>query len=58
MTVTLNELMEKLSSQVDEVTILEVLDLRTHQILEAFPDLVEEKQEELYLLLNLEEDYE
>jgi hypothetical protein len=43
---TFEELKEKLSL-LDEVTLLETLEVSSYDIVEAFEDLIEEKQEEL-----------
>lgn len=44
---TLNELKEKLASQYDEVTLIDLLGVTSDQIVEAFEDLIDEKFEEL-----------
>lgn len=56
MAITLTELKSRLAAKYDEVTLLEILDLRSTDIVEAFSDLIEEKQEELSK--GLEEDGE
>ncbi len=46
MNITFEELKEKLK-QVDEVTLLEVLDIHSDDIIERFEDYIEDKQEQL-----------
>ena len=46
MNLTFEELKEKLQS-VDEVTLLELLDIHSDDIIERFEDFIEEKQEQL-----------
>lgn len=43
---TFEELKEKLSL-LDEVTLLETLEVNSYEIVQAFEDLIEEKQEKL-----------
>lgn len=47
MSLTVDELKEKLAEQLDEVTLLEVLGVNTFDIVEAFNDVIEEKYEKL-----------
>ena len=44
MTLTFEELKEKLQ-RIDEVTLLELLDLRSEDIISRFEDVIEDKQE-------------
>jgi hypothetical protein len=44
---TLVELKEKLVEQVDEITLIEILNLTTEDIVEAFSDKIEEQYEKL-----------
>jgi hypothetical protein len=46
MNLTFEELKEKLQ-QVDEVTLLELLDIHSDDIIERFEDYIEDKQEQL-----------
>lgn len=46
MNLTFEELKEKLQ-RVDEVTLLELLDIRSDDIIERFEDFIEDKQEQL-----------
>ena len=46
MTLTFEELKEKLQS-VDEVTLLELLEIRSDDIVERFEDFIEEQQDKL-----------
>lgn len=45
--VTLTELKERLAEQVDEITLLEVLNIKADDIVEAFQDRIEERMEQL-----------
>lgn len=51
MSLTLEELKERLK-KLDEITLLEVLDISSEEIVERFEDLIEEKFDDL------EEDFE
>ncbi len=46
MTITFEELKEKLQ-RVDEVTLLELLEIRSDDIVERFEDFIEEQQDKL-----------
>jgi hypothetical protein len=46
MNITFEELKEKLQ-RVDEVTLLELLDIRSDDLVERFEDYIEEQQEKL-----------
>ncbi len=46
MNLTFEELKEKLQ-RVDEVTLLELLDIHSDDIIERFEDIIEDKQEQL-----------
>ena len=46
MNITFEELKEKLQ-RVDEVTLLELLDIRSEDIIDRFEDYIEDKQEQL-----------
>lgn len=56
MTITLVELRARLAAKYDEVTLIEILGLNSEDIVVAFSDLIEEKQDEL--TKGLEEDDE
>lgn len=45
MAITLPELRQRLAAKFNEVEILELLDLRSEDIVEAFADRIEEKQD-------------
>ena len=47
MTLTLNELKERLAEFYDEVTLLEVLNVNSFDLVEAFSDRIEAKYESL-----------
>lgn len=47
MQLTLEELKERLAQQVDEVTLLELLDISAEDIVERFSDEIEEKFDKL-----------
>lgn len=49
--ITFHELKEKLT-MIDEVTLLEILDIRSEDIVERFADIIEDKQEELERKIN------
>lgn len=57
MNLTLVELKERLST-LDEVTIVEILDIRSEDIVERFDDLIEDKMDKLIKLIEWEEDNE
>jgi len=46
MTLTFNDLKDRLKD-LDEVTLLELLDLKSEDIVDRFEDLIEDKQEQL-----------
>ena len=54
---TLPELSEKLK-KVDEISLLEVLEITSEDIVDKFQDVIEEKQEELEEELEEEEEQE
>lgn len=47
MTLTLQEIKEKLAEQYDEVMLLEILEINSYDIVNAFFDRIEEKYDEL-----------
>ncbi len=47
MTFTLQEIKEKLAEQYDEVMLLEILEINSYDIVNAFFDRIEEKYDEL-----------
>lgn len=53
----LEELIQRLAAKFDEVTLIELLDLRTTDIVEAFRDRIEEKQEELRKQLDDDDEF-
>ena len=54
MSLTLEELKEKIIETLDEVSILEILDIKAHELVERFEDKVEERMN--ILLSELEEE--
>lgn len=53
---TLPELQEYLATQVDEVSVLELLNITSEELAERFIDRIEERFDILILKLDLEED--
>lgn len=51
MSLTLDELKERLSS-LDEVTLMEILNIHSDELVEAFEDRIEEEQDKLKRMLN------
>lgn len=51
MEITLEELKERLSS-LDEITLMELLDIHSDELVEAFEDRIEEEQDKLKRMLN------
>lgn len=51
MEITLSELKERLAS-LDEVTLMEILDIHSDELVEAFEDRIEEEQNRLKRMLN------
>lgn len=47
MNLTIKELGEKLAAVYDEVSLLEILGINAHDIVARFPDLIEQKYDEL-----------
>ena len=48
---TLDELKERLAS-LDEITLMEILDIHSDELVEAFEDKIEEEQDKLKRMLN------
>ena len=57
MTLTLQEITKKLAEQYDEITLLEILDIDSFDLVEAFFDRIEEKYEYFNTELSTDEDY-
>lgn len=57
MAITLVELRQRLAAKFNEVEILELLDLRSDDIVEAFADKIEENQEKLEKLFEEDEEF-
>lgn len=55
MALLLSELKQRLAQEFDEVTLLEILDIKSEDIVEAFSDLIEEKYDELIGKVDAEE---
>ena len=51
MSLTLEELKERLSS-LDEITLMEILDIHSDNLVEAFEDKIEEEQDKLKRMPN------
>lgn len=51
MSLTLDELKARLTS-LDEVTLMEILDIHSDELVEAFEDKIEEEQDKLKRMLN------
>lgn len=51
MELTLEELKERLAG-LDEVTLMEILDIHSDELVEAFADKIEEEQDKLKRMLN------
>ena len=51
MSLTLEELKERLSS-LDEITLMEILDIHSDELVEAFEDKIEEEQDKLKRMMN------
>ena len=51
MSLTLDELKERLAG-LDEVTLMEILDIHSDELVEAFADKIEEEQDKLKRVLN------
>lgn len=49
--ITLSELKERLAS-LDEVTLMEILDIHSDELVEAFEDRIEEEQSKLKRMMN------
>lgn len=49
--ITLDELKERLAS-LDEITLMELLDIHSDELVEAFEDRIEEEQDKLKRMLN------
>ena len=49
--ITLDELKERLAG-LDEVTLMEILDIHSDELVEAFEDRIEEEQNRLQRILN------
>ena len=57
MTLTLKEITKKLAEQYDEVTLLEILNIDSYDLVEAFFDRIEDKYEYFNNELTTDEDY-
>jgi len=53
---TLEELKEKLADRLDEITLLELLNITSYDIVERFADLIEDNYDKLQKEIN--DDYE
>jgi hypothetical protein len=56
MTMTIEELKEYISHNVDEVDVLELLNISSEDLVEAFHEVVEDKFDKLIADLELEQD--
>ena len=57
MTLTLQEITKKLAEQYDEITLLELLNIDSYDLVEAFFDRIEDKYEYFNKELTTDEDY-
>jgi hypothetical protein len=57
MTLTLQEITKKLAEQYDEVTLLEILNINSYDLVEAFFDRIEDKYEYFNNELTTDEEY-
>jgi len=57
MTLTLQEITKKLAEQYDEITLLEILNIDSYDLLEAFFDRIEDKYEYFNNELTTDEEY-
>lgn len=57
MTLTLQEITKKLAEQYDEITLLEILNIDSFDLVEAFFDRIEERYEYFNKELTTDEDY-
>lgn len=57
MTLTLQEITKKLAEQYDEVTLLEILNINSFDLVEAFFDRIEDKYEYFNNELTTDEEY-
>jgi len=57
MTLTLQEITKKLAEQYDEVTLLEILNINSYDLVEAFFDRIEDKYEYFNNELSTDEEY-
>jgi hypothetical protein len=57
MTLTLQEITKKLAEQYDEVTLLEILNIDSYDLVEAFFDRIEDKYEYFNNELTTDEEY-
>lgn len=58
MNLMLHELKERLASNYDECSLIDLLGINSYQIVEAFSDLIEDRMDELVSLFDEEEDEE
>ncbi len=58
MTLTTNELLEKVIERIDEVDLVELLDLTTEELVYAFQDKLEDRRQLILDALDLNEEEE
>lgn len=58
MTLTLQEIKKRLAEQYDEITLLEVLNINSYDLVDAFFDRIEDKYEYFNNELSIDEDFE
>lgn len=56
MTLTLQEIKKRLAEQYDEITLMEVLNINSYDLVDAFYDRIEDKYEYFNKELSIEED--
>lgn len=56
MAITHEELKERLATEVDEVTLLDILEVNSEELVEAFDEKVEKKRIQLLALIGAEDE--
>jgi hypothetical protein len=56
MAITHEELKERLAIEIDEVTLLDILEVNSEELVEAFDEKIEKKRHQLLSLLGEDED--
>lgn len=58
MELTHEELKDKLATQVDEVTLLDILEVTSEDLVNRFDEKIEDKREQLLKLIDCDDNYE